>query len=183
MDRDSPRAGVGSRAVEHARLRSELREQLERIEPSSDGVCAYRPCRVQLVSGETRDFVYVVDADEYIRVWGVWPEDDTGKRALAVEDVVAVEESPYRLPAELANKLYAWGESGMGYTLFTVVLRDGRRLPRVTGGAVDFPVLPDGLTTRDIVDVLREGREVFKDRAPRADEGTAEYAWSLYRST
>lgn len=169
--------------MEYASLSSELREQLERVKPSSDGVAAYRPCRVRLASGELRDFVYVGDADAYIRAWGVWPEDDDAKSAVALDNVVAVEESPHRLPVDLANKLYEWGESGMGYTLFTVVLRDGRRLPRVTGNAVDFPALPDGVTTHDIVDVLREGREVFRDRAPRPDEGTAPYAWCLYRST
>jgi hypothetical protein len=137
---------------------------------------------VRLASGEVRDFVYMVDADAYIRAWGVWPEEDDAKRAVSVDDLVAVEESSHQLPVDLANKLHEWGESGMGYTLFTVVLRDGRRLPRVTGNAVDFHALPDGVTTGD-VDVLREGRDVFKDRAPRPEEGAAPYAWCLYRST
>lgn len=169
--------------MEYPSLSPELRQQLERVKPSSDGVAAYHPCRVRLASGELRDFVYVVDADVYIRAWGLWPEDDDAKTAVALADVVAVEESLHRLPVDLANKLYEWGESGMGYTLFTVVLRDGRRLPRVTGNAVDFPALPEGVTTHDIIDVLREGREVFTDRAPQPDEGTAPYAWCLYRST
>lgn len=183
MDRRSCLARVGLRRVEYAIPGPRLREQLQRVEPSSDGVVAYRPCRVRLASGELRDFVYVVDADAYIRAWGIWPEDDDAKTAVALEDVVAVEESPHRLPVDLANKLYEWGESGMGYTLFTVVLRDGRRLPRVTGNAVDFPALPEGVTTHDIVDVLREGRDVFQHRGPGPDEGTAPYAWCLYRST
>jgi hypothetical protein len=173
---------VGSRAVEYAPLTDELRAQLERVTPSVDGGFEYRPCRVRLASGEVRDFVYVVEADSYIRAWGVWPGEDDAKDEVSMADVAAVEESPHRLPADLANKLYEWGESGMGYTVFTVVLRDGRRLPRVTGNAVDFPALPDGVTTSDIADVLREGRDAFRHRAPGADEGTAPYAWCLYRT-
>jgi hypothetical protein len=171
---------IGSRAVEYAPISGELRAELERIAPSWDGMCEYRPCRVRLTSGEMRDFVYLIDADAYIRRWGPWPPE--AKNVVSVQDVVAVEESPHRLPAALANRLYERGESGMGYTIFTVVLRDGRRLPRVTGNAVDFPALPDGVTTGDIVDVLHEGREAFTDRRPSADEGTASYAWCLYRS-
>jgi hypothetical protein len=86
----------------------------------------------------------------------------------------------HRLPADLANKLYARGESGMGYMVFTIVLRDGRRLPRVTGNLVDFPALPDGVTTSDIADVVPEGSDAFKDRHPRADEGAAPSVWCLY---
>ncbi len=169
--------------MEYPTIGAELWRQLERIPASSDGVCQYRPCRVQLASGEVRDFVYVVDAARYIRVWGVWPEDDTAKASVTVADVVEVEESPHRLPVELADKLYEAGESGMGYTAFTVVLRDGRRLPYVTGNAVDFPWLPAGVTSEDIVDVLpHEGRDAFKDRPIRPEDGTAPYAWCLYRS-
>jgi hypothetical protein len=166
--------------VDYAPISEDLREELERVAPSSDVDCEYRPCRVRLLNGEVRDFVYVIDANAYIRAWGVWPKDDEAKDEVSIEDVVAIEESPHRLPASLANKLYEWGESGMGYTLFTVVLRDGRRLPRVTGNAVDFPALPDGVTSGDIVDVERTGRDVFVDRMPRADERTARYAWCIY---
>jgi hypothetical protein len=125
--------------------------------------------------------VYLVDAERYIRAWGVWPEDDEAKQSVAMEEVIALEESRYRLPAELANKLYAAGESGMGYTVFTVVLLDGRRLPYVTGNAVDFPLLPAGVTSEHIADVLpHEGRDVFRHRTPRPEESTAEYAWCLF---
>jgi hypothetical protein len=167
--------------VRYSAISTELRQQLERVPASSDGACEYRPCRVRLASGEERDFVYVLDAESYIRTWGVWPEDDAGKDSVAIGDVVAIAESPYRLPVELADKLYAAGESGMGYTVFTVVLRDRRRLPYVTGNAVDFPRLPAGVTSADVVDVLpHEDRDVFREREPRAAEGSAPYAWCLY---
>jgi hypothetical protein len=41
---------------------------------------------------------------------------------VAIQDVTQIADSPVRLPAELANQLYAAGESGMGYVVFTVVL-------------------------------------------------------------
>lgn len=123
----------------------------------------------------------VVHADEYFRVWGVWPEADRAKRSIRIEDVVRVESSPYRLPAALANKLYAAGESGMGYTLFIVVPADGRRLPFTTGNAVDFPALPDGVRTDDVLDVPpHEGREYFQQRSTPPHMRSVEYDWCLY---
>jgi hypothetical protein len=167
--------------VEFGPLTPELRAQLERVAPSHDGDLAYRPCRVRLRSGTWRDHVYVLDADAYLRVWGVWPRDDPAKRAIAIEDVAAIEESPHRLPAELASAQYTGGESGMGHTILTVVLRDGRRLPRVMGNAIDFPTLPEGVTTADVALVVRGAGDEFRHRGPRPDEGAAPYAWCLYR--
>jgi hypothetical protein len=169
--------------VKYPAIGDGLRKQLERIPPSTAHGCEHRPCRIRLGSGEWRDFVYVVDADAYKRLWGIWPEDDPGKESVALQDVVEIQESRHRLPAALANKLYEAGESGMGYTVFTVVLRDGRRLPYVTGNAVDFPTLPPGVTSDDIVDVLpHEGRNALKSPGPAPEETDAAYAWCLYRS-
>jgi hypothetical protein len=162
-------------------LSSELREQLALIEPSHDGPLEYRPCKVTLDGGEEQDFVLFVRAADYFVLWGVWPVNDSQKRSVAVERVVSIRESSYRLPPALANALYEVGESGMGYFVFTVLVRDGRRLPFVTGGAVDFPALPLGVTTNDIVDVFPEvGRDQFRDRGPLPEESTANYFWCLY---
>jgi hypothetical protein len=167
--------------VRYPRLPETLREQLGRIEPSHDGVLEYRPGRAVLDDGTQHDFVLFVAAASYFPHWGVWPENDPRKRALPVERVVSVRESTYRLPPTLANQLYDAGESGMGYFVFTVVLRDGRRLPVVTGNAVDFPALPDAVTTADIIDVLPTGgREHFLDRQPSPQESAGHYSWCLY---
>jgi hypothetical protein len=178
----SPRPKLG--CVDEAQyppLTSELREQLALIEPSHDGVLEYRPCKVTLDGGEEQDFVLFARAGDYFALWGVWPVNDSQKRLVAVERVISVRESSYRLPSALANALYEVGESGMGYFVFTVVLRDGRRLPSVTGGVVDFPALPSGVTTNDIGDVLPEiGRDQFRDRAAFPEESTANYFWCLY---
>jgi len=77
---------------------------------------------------------------------------------IPAERICRVRSSPDRLPARLANELYAAGESGMGYHAFSVQLRDGRRLHFVSGNAVDFPAWPEGVTGADAVTVKRHDR-------------------------
>jgi hypothetical protein len=115
-----------------------------------------------------------MDAQSYIDVWGVWPEDDRGKHHIRIEDVVSISESPLRLPVRFANELYRAGESGMGYCLFTLVFSDGSKQAYVSGNAVDFVHLPAGRTNADISAVLpHEGRNVPQKQGP-------EYFWSLF---
>jgi hypothetical protein len=64
----------------------------------------------------------------------------------------------------------------MGYTKFTLVLRDGGKVNTVTGNAVDFPGLPAGVAAGDVVDVI-----------PHQHVGDSEttmavppYRWCLY---
>jgi hypothetical protein len=162
-------------------LSSSQAAELSEIATTTDGICTYYPCRVALASGEIIDRVYVVEEQSYLRAWGVEPSEDPAKRSVPIEQVVKIDSSPSRLPADLANELYHAGESGMGYVLFVVVFRDGSRLPFVTGNAVDFPQWPAGVDPRDAVSVLpHEGRAVFRDRAPTRTERSAEYAWCLY---
>jgi hypothetical protein len=98
--------------------------------------------------------VYVVPEDRYAKMWGAWPENDEGKQSVAIELVSDVTESPHRLPIEFANKLYAAGESGVGYCIFTVVFDDGFRLPVLSGNAIDFIDYPPGKSQRNVVDGL-----------------------------
>jgi hypothetical protein len=159
-----------------------LKRQLAAFEPSR-GVLdiSYWPSHVELIDGTERDHVVLVRATEYIRVWGVWPENDPGKRSIPIESISAIRESRRRLPPAAANKLYAAGESGMGYVVFTVVLRDGRHLPFVTGGLVDFPALPEDVSSDDVVDVLPDvGREQFRERVPSEEASAVNYAWCLF---
>jgi hypothetical protein len=84
------------------------------------------------------DGVYVADAAQYIDLWGILPEFDSHKRSVPIDDVVGIEESPTRIPAHPASKMYEAGESAMGGCIFTLVLEDGRRPPCSTGNAVDL---------------------------------------------
>jgi hypothetical protein len=74
--------------------------------------------------------------------------------------VAEVRDSPTRLPARFANELYQQGETGMGYTIFTVVFSDGTRQACVTSTGVDFIQYPPGKGSLDVTAVIaNEGRE------------------------
>ena len=74
-----------------------------------------------------------------------------------------------------ANRLYAEGESGMGYTIFTVEFRDGRSVVVGTGNAIDFITYPQGQSKETVVNVLPHvGRgDPLINRAPP-------FHWCLY---
>lgn len=159
----------------YPKLPATLRAELLAVAPSVDGTLLYRPCRLVLSTGAVVERAYVQEAAAYHRHWGVWPEEDRAKQSVPLADVAAIEPSPHRLPADIATRLYEAGESGMGYCVFTLVLRDGRPLGRVTGNAVDFVALPADVRPSDIIDVQ-------PGVGPRDGTGlrTAQYAWCLY---
>ncbi|MDD4891117.1 MAG: hypothetical protein PHU85_14440 [Phycisphaerae bacterium] len=160
----------------------ELLAQLQQVPPTTDGYMDYRPCLVVMDDSSILTRVYVVEANSYKIVWGVWPWDDRAKSWVSIERVRQIRNSPQRIAPEFANTLYKAGESGMGYVLFTVVLKDGRRLPFVTGNAVDFPAWPEGVSADMVADVIpHEGREYFHHRPPNPTEQSAAYFWCLYR--
>jgi hypothetical protein len=140
-------------------LPSLVKQALTEIEPSRCDDLFYFPCRAILKNGDILDTVYVVPEIPYLKMWGMYPEDDRAKRWIQIENILAVEDSPTRLPARFANKLYENGESGMGYCIFTIVFANGERQACVSGNAIDFVRYPDGKSAEDVVDVLpHEGR-------------------------
>ena len=157
-------------------IRSELLDQVHAVPPSGSGELLYRPCQVMLMDGRVLDRVYVQEAYTWKQTWGVWPEDDRGKAAISIEEVASISDSPARLPAALATRLLDAGESGMGYTKFTLVLRDGRRINAMTGNAVDFPALPLGVSAADVVEVVPQ----VHDGEPVPASPEPSYLWCLY---
>jgi hypothetical protein len=158
----------------YSALPDHIRRQLQMIEPSGGAELWYFPCRVTLGNGTILDTVYIEPEKPYLHFWGVYPEDDKGKRSIRIEDVLRVEDSPTRLPARFANEIYKRGESGMGYTIFTVVFSDGKRQACVTGGAVDFIRFPDGKGPKDVIAVEPHvGRSVDMVTGP-------DWYWCLY---
>jgi hypothetical protein len=158
----------------YSQLPELIRSALADIEPSSDGDLTYYPCRVTLREGSVVDTVYIEPERPYLRTWGVYPEDDRGKRFVSIDDVVNVEDSPLRLPAQFANEIYRNGESGMGYTIFTVVFSDGTNQACATGNAVDFIRYPEGKCPSDVIAVRpHEGRNAEPVSAPH-------WYWCLY---
>lgn len=113
------------------------------------------------------------------------PKDDPAKQSIIITDVIKIEESPARLPAKLATKMYQAGESGMGYCVYTLVLDDGEELPYVMGNAIDFPNLPPDVSPSMIVDLLpHQGRKGLEDGSGRfildQYKRGAGYYWCLY---
>ncbi|MFH1227487.1 MAG: hypothetical protein V1701_06245 [Planctomycetota bacterium] len=149
------------------RITPQLLEQLRNVKPSIDQfatVIEYYPCKVTLKDGRSFDRVYVQELESYIKHWSIKPTNDTFKYTIPIAEVARIEESPLRLPAKLADKMYQTGESGMGYCVFTLVLEDGRKLPYITGNAVDFPNLPPDVNSSMIIDLLpHEGKEELQD--------------------
>lgn len=152
-------------------LTDELARQLSDVQPS-DGL--YHPCKVTLHDGTVKDCVYIAAASPWYQLWGVWPEEDAGKHSVDVRAVKSIEDSPSRLPVNFANKLYQEGETGMGYTIFTVRFRDGSSIAVLTGNAVDFVDYPEGQSPETVSDVLpHAGRDDPKRPVP-------EYYWCLF---
>ena len=155
-------------------LPAHIGKALQTIAPSGDGELWYYPCRVTLMNGTILDTVYIEPEKPYLHFWGVYPEDDRGKRSIRIEDVLEVEDSPTRLPAKFANEIYRQGESGMGYTIFTVVFADGTRQACVSGNAVDFIHYPIGKGPNNVTEVLpHEGRAAELIKGPQ-------WYWCLY---
>jgi hypothetical protein len=155
-------------------ISKELLSQLEAVPPATDGMMEYRPCKVTLADGRVCDTVYVVPKDSYIRVWGVWPEEDSGKRSVLISEVRRIEESPKRLPPKWANYIYQGGESAMGGTFFAVRFADGSAQIYDGGNAIDFVELPKDRRYEDIVGIDRHTRT----GNPRSR--VLPYTWCLY---
>lgn len=156
-------------------LPKRIQDELRQIASSqySDELMLY-PCRAVLKNGETLNAVYIVPENPYMKYVGIYPEADKAKKSIRIEEIAHVENSPWRLPARFANEIYLLGESGMGYTIFTVAFSDGLRQAYVNGNMVDFIAYPAGKGPSDVVEVLpHECRNSSKIVGP-------EYYWCLY---
>lgn len=162
----------------YSKISALLTDQLYNVQPSEDWGMQYRPCLVTLRNDQKLDCVYVVPEDPYIRIWGVHPEEDSGKRYLAIDEVLAIEDSPSRLPLTIANQIYEAEESGMGYCVFTLEFSDGGIQAYVTGNAVDFVPMPNGKLLSDIVSV-----HTHTDRNAGNILHGLEYYWCIYDGT
>lgn len=154
-------------------LPEHLAKSLAMIEPSRFDDLLYCPCKVILTDGTSLDTVYVQQEDDYLKTWGVYPEDDIHKYSIRVTDVRSLESSPTRLPARFATKIYDGGESGMGVNRFVVLFADGTRQAYVSGNAVDFIPYPPGKGPRDVVGVMPHDSV-----APVVD--ALQWYWCLY---
>jgi hypothetical protein len=147
-------------------LSPQLREQLMQVEPSRDpGWGEHRPCLVRLREGREVDRVYVEDVDFVIgpldRAQPGALEDVLAHleaRSVPLDEVVAIEESPTRLPARFASKIFEGDETGMGYFDFGIVLSDGRVLQGHSAKSVDFLEFPPEIEPAMVSDVIPHQR-------------------------
>jgi hypothetical protein len=84
------------------------------------------------------------------------------------------------MPAQFARLIHDAGESGMGYHIYVVLLRDGTSFVHTAGNLViDLVNLPAGYSSEDIVGVRpHEGRERSREESYRHVEefASVEYA-------
>lgn len=153
-----------------------LASQLALVPKSRDGSLEYAPCLVRLRTGEVLPRIYVAEESAFFALWG----DDPRRTYLDVSEIDSIEDSPFRLPASLANVVYEAGESGMGYSIFTVHLRDGRSLPFLAGNAVDFPDWPSDVDPRDAIAIEPH---VGREHVGGANTGSAPWGLCLYKGS
>ncbi|MEO1137124.1 MAG: hypothetical protein AAFW68_11050 [Pseudomonadota bacterium] len=161
----------------YPKITSRLASMLESIEPSVNQYgLRYYPCDVELKNKRRANCVYFCEAEPWHSLWGIWPEDDEGKSSVDINNVLSISESPMRLPAKVANKIYQAGESGMGYSIFTVCFANGHEEAYGTGNAIDFISYPQGLGPGDVVGVKPHiGRLQIRKKA-------IEYSWCLFET-
>ncbi|MEQ8328655.1 MAG: hypothetical protein RIE84_04950 [Parvibaculum sp.] len=141
-------------------LPADIAVALDQISPSDDGGVLYYPCSVRMKDGIEFPHVYFVEARSWLVAWAPLPDRSLDKNHLDVRHVAEVQECPDRLPPAFANRLYEAGESGMGYTIFTLRFSDGSRAVYSSGNVVDFVIYPDGKSAADVIDVIpHEGKE------------------------
>ena len=77
---------------------------------------------------------------------------------IEADKITDIQKCDYQLPPVWANKLYEYGETGMGYRIFSLIFRDGKTVSYITSNIVDFLKLPESYTYDDIIDVKRYGK-------------------------
>ena len=157
-----------------------LTQQLSKIEPSFDDLGAkLYPFSVELFNGDIIENVILMEKDQYYYYWGVWPHDDREKKEVYLKDVKQIIASKNRIPIPFSQKIYGFGESGMGFTVFYFIFRDGSKVLSVCGGICDFFIFPDGYLIEDIIDVETFKRDGTDKTSPKIE--TADYYFCLYQ--
>lgn len=130
-----------------------------------------------LDNGEVAECVYFADAACYIGVWGVWPEEDPGKRGLDWRRVRSVRRSAHALPPELEVDD---SEVAMGGVAFEVAFADGTRFSCATGNATDFLALPRGYLASDVISTRAiTFEDIDEGRIGQPQFCGAKYYWCL----
>lgn len=158
-----------------ASISDELLAKLDALPKSRAGDLMFCPAAARLKEGNILRAVYFMDVDNYLDHFGY----DRSRRYVRIQSVADILPSRYRLKPEFADRIYAYGEAKRGGYVFSLRMKDQREYVYVTGTVVDFPVMPEGYTVEDVVDVLPgEGLE----HVNRGGEyfGTHDAYWCLF---
>lgn len=150
------------------RLTRTSKMQLELIEPSvyPSGAVLY-PCSVRLTDGNICECVYLVEPTAFNQLFrGLEPESMPNLLWVQAQEVALIQESPARLPARFANKIYHAGEH-WGSHSFTLVFSWWCRSNYLVGEFVDFLKYPFGRQPSDVKDVLLYRQNKHATPVPR----------------
>lgn len=161
----------------YPKLNPKLKNDLTSIPPIEDEGLVYYPCDVELSNGELINNVVLVKADEFINLWGNWPDEDNAKNEIKIDDVVSILKAQNRLPKHVEIKLSNIHETRMGGVDFRLILTDGREEPVCTGGFKYFLKLKNGLSLADIKDIRAVDRSEIVFEPEIRD---AKYYWCLF---
>ncbi|PCJ33375.1 MAG: hypothetical protein COA93_07880 [Alphaproteobacteria bacterium] len=164
--------------MKYPKLNPLLANQLSAIPPSLYDKVNYYPSSVELNSGEILENVLLVVAGEYYSSWGVWPHEDSSKEDINLGNIKYVFPSRNRIPLQFSQKIISYEESGMGYSLFYFVFKDGNKVLSLCGGICDFFVLPDSYLVEDIINVQPFARDNNQPIVPIIK--TANFYFCLY---
>lgn len=138
----------------------------------------FLPASAQLVDGSVNSCVVFFGVSAFRRTGGMLPLSSF----LDPKLVKDVSESPHQLLPVFAQKLYEGGETFMGGTDFTLVMKDGTTFYYVLGGVFEFIDYPDGYDKHDVAEVLRGvGRSEFGSRHSRGAMSAPPTLWCLYK--
>lgn len=142
-------------------------EAISAIEPGVWGT----PCAIQLADGR---------AFESALAWENRRFGDAGQW-INPQNIVSVSECLKRMPARFAKLIQSAGESGMGYHIYVVDLRDGNSLVHVASNlCIDFVGLPAGYSSSDIIAVHpHEGRERSRTEGYRQNDSFASVEYAM----
>jgi hypothetical protein len=132
----------------------------------------YYPCSIELDDGTLFDCVYLF-LNEINSFWWI---NKSEENKLDIDHIKNIMNSNYRLPAKYSKKFI--GETGMGYTSFVIIFKDGTKQDYICQETCEFPDLPTNYSISDISNVIihnnnKNSKTFLKSKA---------YYWCLFTS-
>jgi hypothetical protein len=140
-------------------------QRLKLIDPSWYSGWPVFPAKVTLKCGTVLDSVAFIA--------GEWPWRHHDWTRVQIDDISEIEESQFRLPSKVVEKIKRFGEAYMGGVLARLEFADGTHqdVSYLSEGPMDFICLPPGKKGADVIDV--------KSRSEVPDFGAAQFLADL----